>query len=383
MRISEDRHDVLVSVDANFMPPGIALNGDQAAVAGHLQTLWNTGSVKAAPLFGTFTGIADAPSYLRALGTVASDVSLARASGRSQENYAFLNRLMSCPYFSESASTRLAEGECSWGRVLGANTDRATTSEDVGYRSRQVTYQVGTQKRIASDWFLGGSLNYAHTNTTSSDQTVTAASDSLQGGITLKRQVGSWQFAGALFGGAEHSTLKRRIVLSGYSGTATGKPDAWFLGGRVRASNQITFGDWYLKPFADLDVVYDHSAAYREAGAGLLDLAYRSTGRTSAMATLSAEVGGRIDLAGDILRPYLALGVSSVMNGDAKARVGLAEFPMEPFQITTSLPKVYGDTTFGLELLTRAGWELRAEYRRRGARGYVDQSATLRLARHF
>lgn len=384
LRMSEDRRDVRVSVNANFMPVGIALNGDQAAVAGHLQTLWNTGSVKAAPLFGTFTSIADAPSYLRALGTVASDVSLARASGRSQENYAFLNRLMSCPYFSETSGTRLAEGECTWGRVLGAHTDRATTGEDVGYRSRQVTYQVGTQKRIAPDWFLGGSLNHAHTNTTSSDQTVTAASDSLQGGITLKRQLGNWQFAGALFGGAEHSTLKRRIVLPGYSGTATGKPDAWFLGGRVRASHQIAFGDWYIKPFADLDVVYDRSRAYRETGAGLFDLAYRSSGRSSVMATLSAEVGGRIDLAGGgSLRPYLALGVSSVMNGDAKARISLVEFPMEPFQVTTSLPKTYGDATFGLELLTRAGWELRAEYRRRGARGYVDQSGTLRLARHF
>lgn len=382
LRISEDKHDVLISVNANFRPQGIALNSDQAAVAGHLQALWDTGSVKAAPLFGTLTGIKDSTAYVHALGTIASDVSLARASGRGQENYAFLNRLMSCPSFVDG-STRLAEGECTWGRVLGASADRSTTSEDVGYRRNQAIYQIGTQKKIAPDWFFGGSLNYTRTHTTSSDHTVAASSDGVQGGITLKRQAGSWQFAGALLAGYESSTQTRSIVLPGFFASATGKPEAYFGGARARVSDQIDFDTWYLKPYVDLDATYERNSAYRETGAGLFDLAYRSTGSTTWMATPSVEIGGRVDLDDATLRPYLAFGVSSVLSGDAKVSVSLAEFPMQPFQITSNMPKVYGDVTAGLELLKNSGWEFRAEYRLRAAKGYVDQSAMLRLARHF
>ena len=382
LRISEDRHDVLIAVDANFKPAGLALNKDQTAVATHLQALWDTGSVTAAPLFGALTGIAGAGAYVQALGTIASDVALSRASRRGQESYAFLNRLMSCPSFV-GGGLRLAEGECTWGRVLGATADRSATGEDMGYRSSQAVYQVGTQKSIAPEWFFGGSMNYAHTDTRSSDRSVAASSDGVQAGLTLKRQAGDWLFAGALLAGYERSTQTRSIVLPGFFATASAKPDAYFVGGRARVARQIEFDAWYLKPFVDLDVTHDHGSAYRETGAGPFDLAYRSTGRTTWMATPSLEVGGRIDLDAATLRPYLAFALSAVMKGDARASVSLAAFSMQPFQVTTEMPKTYGDMTAGLELLNRAGWEFRAEYRVRGARGYVDQSGMLRLARHF
>lgn len=115
----------------------------------------------------------------------------------------------------------------------------------------------------------------------------------------------------------------------------------------------------------------------------MFDLAYGSAGRTSVMATPSVEIGGRIDLEAATLRPYVAPGVSSVLSGDAKASVSLAEFSMQPFQVTTEMPKVYGDLTIAVELLKNSGWEFRAEYRRRAASSYVDQSAMLRASRHF
>ncbi|MDM0085070.1 autotransporter outer membrane beta-barrel domain-containing protein [Variovorax sp. J31P179] len=382
LRISADRHDVQIAVDANFKPAGVALNKDQGAVATHLQSLWDTGSVAAAPLFGTLTPLSGAGAYVQALGSIASDVALSRASRRGQENYAFLNRLMSCPSFV-GGGMRLAEGECTWGRVVGGSADRSTTHEDSGYRSSQVAYQVGTQKRVAPDWFLGASMSYADTDTRSDDRTVSATSNGVQGGITLKHQAGDWLFAGALLGGYENSQQNRRIVLPGFFATANARPDAWFFGGRARIARQLEFDTWYLKPFVDLDVTREHGSAYRETGAGPFDLAYGSTARTTWMATPSIEIGGRIDLDAATLRPYLAFGVSSVMGGDHRASLSLAAFSMQPFQITTEMPKTYGDLTAGVELLNRSGWEFRAEYRVRVASGYVDQSGMLRLARHF
>ncbi|CAN7213824.1 autotransporter outer membrane beta-barrel domain-containing protein [Cupriavidus necator] len=382
LRQSDDKRNVLISVDAHFQSPGAALNRDQAGVANHLQALWNTADARAASVFDPLAAIADPSAYARALNTIASDVALARASSRRHENYAFLNRLMSCPYFSEG-DARQAEGECAWGRAIGGSVERTATSEDAGYRSTQGGVQFGVQKAIAPDWYLGGSFRYAHTSTRSADGAMRASSDGGQAGLTLKRQLGNWLFAGALFGGYEASTQRRDIALPRMFATANSKPDTYFFGARARASYQVPFQAWYLKPFADLDVTYDHTPAYRESGAGVFNLAYGARGRTAWMVTPGLEVGGRVELAGATLRPYLAVGASALLSGDATASVSLAEFSAAPFQITTRMPKWYGDATAGFELLTQGGWAVRAEYRLRGARDYVDQSGMLRVARYF
>jgi uncharacterized protein YhjY with autotransporter beta-barrel domain len=371
-----------ISINADFKPRNVTLNKDQSAAADHLQATWNTADVKTGPLFGTYTSISDGATYKRALDAVAPDVTLARASSRGHESYAFLNRLMSCPYFIDGG-TRLAEGECVWGRVIGGRTDRSATSEDIGYSSRQVTYQMGLQKEVAPDWFLGGSMSYARTNTTSSGRALEASTDGFQGGLTLKRQIGPWQFAGALHGGYESSTQRRDTQLPDFFARAHSKSNAYFVGARTRISYEIPFDGWYVKPFADVDLTYNHASAYRETGAGFLDLAYRATNSVGLMATPSIEVGGRIDFENGTLRPYLAAGVSFVSNGDAKVNLSLAEFSMTPFQITTSLPRTYGNLTAGLELVTKNGWELKAEYNLRGAKDHLTQSAALRMAMRF
>jgi uncharacterized protein YhjY with autotransporter beta-barrel domain len=372
--------DPLISVNANFRPQGGSLNSDQSGIADHLQTVWNMGDTRSGALFNPFVNIADAGSYRHALNSVASDVALSRASSRGHENYAFLNRLMSCPYFIDGG-TRLAEGECVWGRIVGTRADRSTTREDVGYRSEQMTYQLGAQKEIAPDWFLGGSVGYSRTDTTSTGRYVETTSDSVQAGVTLKRQAGPWQFAAALLGGYESSTHRRHTP--GLTGRATSAPDAYFIGARARISYEQPLGMWYVKPYADLDVTYDRASGYRETGGGLFNLSVAATERVSFMATQSVEIGGRIDVNEMTLRPYLALGVSFLSNADARARISLTEFQVAPFSVTTNLPRTYGNVTAGLELLTKSGWELRAEYGLRGAADHLTQSATLRAAMRF
>ncbi|WP_170936135.1 hypothetical protein, partial [Pandoraea sp. PE-S2R-1] len=123
--------DPMVAVDANFKPQGAPLNANQSSFANYLQNIWELGRLDAGPLFQPFVSSTNATSYKKTLDTVSASASLMRAGSRGHENYDFLNRLMSCPQFV-NAGTRMTEGSCVWGRVIGTRADRYDTSDDSG-----------------------------------------------------------------------------------------------------------------------------------------------------------------------------------------------------------------------------------------------------------
>ncbi|WP_150608985.1 autotransporter outer membrane beta-barrel domain-containing protein [Pandoraea cepalis] len=374
--------DPLISVDANFRPPGVSLNANQASFADLLQTHWDAGMVAAGPLFQPFVSAGDAASYRKTLDVLSGAASLMRAGSRGHENYDFLNRLMSCPQFVTDG-TRMGEGSCVWARVIGTRADRFQTADDVGFRSQQVTYQFGAQREFAPDWFVGGSASYVVTHARSSDRSLDISSDGFRGGLTLKRQMGPWQIALAVLGGYESGTQNRTIEYPGASARATSRPDAFFFGTRSRLSYQLNYAAGYVKPYTDLDVVYDRNSAYRESGAGVFDLAMQSEGRTTAVLSPAVEVGARLDYRGTTVRPYLSAGVSFASKGDVSAEASFVQFPSAAFRITSSQPRVYGNFALGVELLSSKGLEVRAEYNLRTASSQTVQSAALRLAKHF
>ncbi|VVE42529.1 outer membrane autotransporter barrel domain-containing protein 8 [Pandoraea horticolens] len=374
--------DPLISVDANFRPPGVSLNANQASFADFLQTHWDAGMVEAGPLFQPFVSAGDAASYRKTLDVLSGAATLMRAGSRGHENYDFLNRLMSCPQFVTNG-TRMGEGSCVWARVIGTRADRFDTADDVGFRSQQVTYQFGAQKEIAHDWFFGGSASYVVTHARSSDRSLDISSDGFRGGLTLKRQMGPWQIALAVLGGYESGTQNRTIDYPGASARATSRPDAFFVGARSRLSYQLNYAAWYVKPYADLDVVYDRNSAYLESGAGVFNLAMQSEGRTTAVLSPAIEVGARLDYRGVTVRPYLSAGMSFASKGDVSVEASLVQFPGAAFRITSSQPRVYGNFALGVELLSSKGLEVRAEYNLRTAASQTVQSAALRLAKHF
>ena len=374
--------DPLISVDANFRPAGVALNANQASFADFLQTHWDAGMIEAGPLFQPFVSAGDAASYRKTLDVLSGAATLMRAGSRGHENYDFLNRLMSCPQFVTDG-TRMGEGSCVWARVIGTRADRFDTANDVGFRSQQVTYQFGAQKEIAPDWFFGGSASYVVTHARSSDRSLEISSDGFRGGLTLKRQMGPWQIALAVLGGYESGTQNRTIDYPGTFARATSRPDAFFVGARSRLSYQLNHAAWYVKPYTDLDIVYDRNSAYRESGAGVFDLAMQSEGRTTAVLSPAVEVGARLDYRGVAVRPYLSAGMSFASKGDVSTEASLVQFPGAAFRITSSQPRAYGNFALGVELLSSKGLEVRAEYNLRTAPSQTVQSAALRLAKHF
>jgi uncharacterized protein YhjY with autotransporter beta-barrel domain len=386
LHFSPDGRDLSVTPHGNFSNAGAAFASDQRNIAHYLQALWDSGHAGAAPLFTYFARLKNASSYAGMLGGMANDAAHSRLAAQAHHSYGFFNSLMSCPYFVDGGTQR-SEGECVWGRVTGSRVDRSGTPDDSGYRATMSTYQVGAQKQIAPDWFLGGSLSYMAGDTKSDGALVATTSHNVSGGLALKRQIGPWLFAAGLRAGYEGSDTKRQVIVPGFAGLARSKPQFAHVGARLRAAYEFAFPNWYLRPLVDLDLGYVHQQAYRESGAGLFNLAAQATGRTSFMVTPALEIGGRIDLGDDaILRPYATAGVSFLTGGGWTARMHLSEFAasgIAPFRITTGAPKTYGNLTAGLELLTKKGFELRAEYGLRAAERYTDQTASVRAAWRF
>lgn len=371
-----------VTPKANFRPQNLGLTANQASIAGYLQTLWDRGDRGLTTLFDPFARLEGTDAYVKALGAVASDAALSRASNRTYELHSALDRMMSCPYFSDQ-SVQLAEGECAWARVIGGRFDRSASADGAGYDNRQTTVQFGVQRQLAPDWFLGASASYSRTNTYSADNTVRIASDSFHAGLALKRQMGAWQFAGALMGGYEESDQARSIVLPGMAARATSKPDSYQLAARARAAYQFSFGDWYAKPYADLDLIYDRTPGYRESGAGPFDLVHDASDRWSAVLTPSIEFGGKVSMGKAIARPYLALGVGVVAGRKVSTDVRLAVAPQDAFTLSTRVPGVFGSATAGVEVMSADAWSLRAEYGIQAGEHLVAQTASLKLGVRF
>lgn len=377
--------DPLIAVDGNFTPAGVALSRDQSQLAAHLQSQWNLADLRTGPFFNRFTTLSSGADYAKALGALANDAAHSGAASQIHQSFAFLNSLMSCPSFVDGG-TRLGEGDCVWGRITGSRLERSGSAQDNGYHATRTTYQVGAQKEIAPDWFLGGSLSYAAADMTADQHAVEISSQTVSAGLSLKRQLGPWLLAAAIRGGHESADVTRWIVFPGVSERATSNPDTYHLGGRLRASYEFAFQRWYLRPFLDLDLNYASQSAYREYGAGVLDLASRRISHTSVMSTPSIEIGGRFDLARATLRAYAIAGVSFLSNGDWTSRLQFADLSdtgVAPFAVKTGMPKTYGNLTAGLEYLTKGGFELKAEYGLRAADRYLDQSAMLRAAMRF
>lgn len=217
---------------------------------------------------------------------------------------------MSCPAFT-GTGTLLREGECVWGRITSAHTTQSATADDVGYRQTALSYQSGLQTEFAPDWFFGLTGAYTRAIQSDPDRITGTTSDAADVSAALKHQIGPWLLAASANLGYSWADNKRLIDFGGATATARSKSGILTAGGRLRASYQVLFGDWYLKPYADLDLLYSYSPAYSETGAPGFNLDMRPVAKTLVAFSPMMEIGGRIDLdGGRWVRPYGTLGVT-------------------------------------------------------------------------
>ncbi|MBS7543819.1 autotransporter outer membrane beta-barrel domain-containing protein [Ancylobacter oerskovii] len=371
---------------ADFAPAGVTLTPGEASFATYLGTAWANADAGLAPLFGALSQIGDGSSYSAAITALSPEASQAQATALLNNAGTILGAALSCPVFVTSG-TLLGEDECAWAKVAGSWMSQSQTRDTQGFDVSQVIYRLGAQKELVPGWYLGGSLGAGPTSS-SSDNGSNGSGYTVDGSVSLKHVAGPWLFAGSLalaYGDYSNSRLVQLPVDGMAPAVLDSDTSMTFVAGRLRAGYEFTFPNWYIRPYADLDVVYANAPGYREQGGSIYALEVQGSDYAGVIVSPMVEIGGRYDLDDLILRPFLTAGVSFSSNDSrvVSARFAGASARDGTFQTYLNSPAVLGTISAGLDLYKAGGFELKAEYGFSAGDSFQVQSGSVRFAYHF
>ncbi|MCD0502198.1 autotransporter outer membrane beta-barrel domain-containing protein, partial [Bordetella petrii] len=335
------------------------------AVGDHLQDIWDRGGTEElGSLYAQLDQAAGggASRYSSALSDLSTGLSAAPAALATGSMKGFADSLFSCPWFN-GASAQTTEGDCVWGRIVDKTTHLDAGRGTSSTRARSMSYQLGTQKRIAPNWVAGLSAAYENSTIRSGDSRMHTEGDTGYLGAVLKYEAGPWTFSGATYGSFGQYDNKRRIGLTGAQAKSDSK--VWSIGQQLRASYTHATDKAYIKPYANLDLIYTRMPSYDEHGAGPLDLRVDSADKLTALLTPGVEVGGRFDLKNGLTaRPFANVGVSlaSTDKWDTRAQLAAAPAGSRDFKTTLETGRVFGHASIGVELASRRGFDVRLQY---------------------
>jgi hypothetical protein len=377
-----------VSARADFTPAGYGLSRNIAAVAGHMQAAWDAGGAGLGPLFALLGNTADAGgegAYNAALRQVSPNGGLAPGARLAAGARGFANAAMSCPQF-QGSTAMLTEGECVWAGLTGRTSAQAASDGLSSFRLNTTTWQAGGQRALGGGWFLGGSIAYEASRLTTTEGLNGGRGQAGHAAITTKYQTGPWLLAGAVFGGGGEFNGSRTITLPGFAGIARGSPSLAHAGAMLRATYTLGGEEFYLRPSMTLSLVHARSGAYRESGAGVLNLEVASASSTVGALTPALEVGGRAMLAnGMVLRLYTSAGVSLLSQGrwNQESRLVSAAAEAGRFSSTVRTDQVVGRVAAGVQAFMTDRLELRLQYEGEYSQNLTGHGGSVAIAWRF
>ncbi|MBX9749697.1 MAG: autotransporter outer membrane beta-barrel domain-containing protein [Roseococcus sp.] len=385
--VNRKRGDFTVSANADFTPAGYGLSRNAAAVAGHLQAAWDAGGTGLGPLFALLGNTADAGgegAYAAALRQVSPNGSLAPGARVAASARAFANAAMSCPQF-EGTTAMLTEGECVWAGLTGRTAAQASADGLGSFRLNSTTWQAGGQRALGGGWFLGGSIAYENSRLSTTEGLNSGRGQAGYAAVTMKYQTGPWLVAGAVFGGGGEFNNTRTITLPGFGAIARGSPTLLNAGAMLRATYTLGREEFYLRPSLSLSLVHARSSAFRESGAGVLNLDVASASSTVAALTPALEVGGRVALSnGMVMRLFTSAGVSLLSDGRWSQESRLAIAPAAGrFSSVVRTDQVVGRVTAGAQIFATDRLELRLQYEGEYSAHLTGHGGSLAVAMRF
>lgn len=335
------------------------------AVGQHLQDIWDRGSnEESGAIYAALNRSAGQgrASYASALNDLSPGVLAAPAALKQADMMSFSNSLMSCPSHV-GTGTQMGEQDCVWGRIADNTTRMDGSRGTPGLKSDGVSYQIGAQRGIAPNWFVGLAGAYEEKTLRSDDRRQHVKGDTGYLGVSLKYENGPWAFAGALTGSVGSFDNTRRAVLMGAQARSDSHVNS--IGQRLRASYTHAMPRSYIKPFVDVDVIHTRMSSLDERGAGALNLHVEGVSKWSAIVSPGVEVGGRFDLDnGYTVRPYASVGVSlsSTDKWDMRARFANSPAGTDPFRSTLETGRVFGQVSGGIQVLSKKGVDVKLQY---------------------
>ncbi|CAH1651485.1 Autotransporter domain-containing protein [Hyphomicrobiales bacterium] len=368
-------------------PDGVVLTPTETSALAYLQQIWDGGPISAgnAITFGNLANVTSAADYHEAIDSVSPDESASVAATQTLGAGVSMNMAMSCPVFA-GTGTLLQESSCAWARVTGSWTRQSSSHDVTGFSQRAATYRLGAQHEFLKDWFLGGTIGYTHSNLSDSHGFSRTSGDALDVSLALKHQIGPWLLAASGHLGWGRYDTDRVLNIGPSLAASGGTSTVWTAAGRLRANYEIVGGNWYLKPYADLDLMYTSMPGYSETGSGLTHLRFASAQQWNVAFTPAIEIGGRVDLSPTMwLRPYASVGVSFLAKDSMRIGVGFTDSlaPVQDFVTEVSMPGRLVNLTAGAQLFSGEGYDLRAEYKAGIGDKYLSQEVSARLSIPF
>jgi hypothetical protein len=377
-----------VAANADFTPASYNLNRNVAAVAGHLQAAWDAGGASLGPLFALLGNTADAGgegAYSAALRQISPHAAFAPGARLAAGGRAFANAAMSCPQF-DGTTAMLTEGECVWAGLTGRTAGQSAADGLSSFRLNSTTWQAGGQRSLGGGWFLGGSIAYENSRLSTTDGLNSGRGQAGYAAVTTKYQTGPWLFAGAVFGGGGEFNSTRTITLPGFGAIARGSPSLTQAGAMLRGTYTLGGEALYLRPSMTLSLVHARSGAYRESGAGLLNLDVSAANSTVAALTPALEVGGRAVLSnGVVMRLYTSAGVSWLSQGrwTQESRMVSSAAEAGRFSTVVRTDQVVARVAAGVQVFATDRLELRLQYEGEYSANLTGHGGSLALAYRF
>ncbi|MBJ3774381.1 autotransporter outer membrane beta-barrel domain-containing protein [Acuticoccus mangrovi] len=338
-------------------------------VAQHIQSVYTAGGGSGG-LSATLVALAnetDEDDYVAMMKEMSGDVASATTGVHSSDKAQMvLETQNSCPVVN-AATGRLTEESCVYlkpiGRFASLDDDSATSGVDTVYGG----VAVGGQKLVGDGWYVGGVVSYGQSRAESDDGRFESHADDYAAGVVVKKRIDDvFQIALAgtyMFSDLNHERTTARFTTTG-GRVARSDAVAHTLAGRVRVSYDGAVGPMYVKPMADLDVVWTSVPAYSEHGAGAFNLAYEDTQDVNVAVRPAVEVGTQVVFDGAKLRAYGRLGLTYWSDREFNQRARFAAAPVGATAFDNSFEgaRLLADATLGAELVTSGGLELRAQY---------------------
>jgi hypothetical protein len=375
---------ITLTPNPSFTPAGVSMNGSQSSLANYYSRAWNNIDPALATTFAGLSHINDGGTYKKTLDNLSSKATQAQSMAVIESAGTILGAGMSCPVFIGDG-VQLGEDNCVWGQINGRWTDQSSTSDIQGYHVSGTTYRIGAQHRIAPGWYLGGSVaagqTWARVKGGSSGD-----GDVYDGSITLKRVMGPWYFAGSLAMATGSFENSRQVNAFGDTASLDSDSNIFLAGGRLRAGYEFDRGDWYIRPYGDIDVVYTHAPGFKEGGSSPYALNVRTSDQTNVSFSPMIEFGRRGDLdPKTTIRAYAAFGFSWRPDNTRTVRSSFvgADSANGTFTDYIKSPEVLAKIDLGLQLFRAGGYEVRAGYTADIGSSFLSQTATARFAYHF
>lgn len=380
-------NEIYVTPHANFVTPtGLVSSPTEQNIMASLQETWNSGKITddQAMLFAALSRSSSNNAYLSGIGSLSPEESLSSAVEKTLGARDSLHAALSCPVF-EGKGVLLHENNCAWARLSGTNITRTGSGDAAGYTQDSISYKIGAQQEIASNWYAGGSFGYSTSTLHDPDGYSTTKGHVFDLSASLKHQIDSWLLSASAHVGYGSYNTDRKFHLGNLIDHATSSKSVFTAATRLRASYEMAYDSWYLRPYVDVDFYYTYMPSHKEDGR-VLALGFASQQQFNASISPNIELGGRIDLSPETwLRPYATIGgtfyAKDRMSFDVTLHSGDGD--VAKFTTETKLPNQVLNIGIGAQMFAQDKYELRAEYKANIAADYLSQEFGARFAIHF